>query len=84
MCLNSGEYTDLHDIAIRNLEKSYRHLIIFYGQNGQTRKVFETLRTSLFLGFKPRLTLYALLSMFGRFPFTMGPRLLNYLRRADS
>jgi len=79
MCLTSDDYKELRDISRKNLEKFYRYLIIFHGQNGNRKKVFETLKTSKSIGFMPKLAFYAWLSILGRFPYIVGPMILNRL-----
>ena len=71
-CLKSAKYEDLREIALHNLLKIYRYLIVFYALSREPMKAIGVFRESLSLGFYPRLAVYSFLSFAGPIPFRVG------------
>ena len=72
MCLTSPDYSDMTEIAKKNLLKFYRYLIVYYGLNSNAANALRVFQDSLDLGIDLRLGLYSVMSLLGTIPFRMG------------
>lgn len=79
--LTSPDYTDLHDLALKNLFKIYRYLIVFYAKNAKPRKAVRIFFESLSFRFDSRLAVYAFLSFLGPIPYKVAGKILSQRKK---